>query len=218
MSLLVILGRVQPVLEVDKVISMANDYVESIEKRKIPQKFNVARIAELYESAKNLKAQIRHAEKMKEENSNKVQLMLKSLKEDTVNTAEIKELRETGKNLREELRTSNLKFNNVNDELIELILSLPNILDPMTPFDKAERLRGVSPTPGVKHWTKPANLQWDNIPSKFSFCLMNRQTLKVGLPPYSLRDEFLPTLFESWWWQPFNYNWIILSLCHVNYV
>jgi len=157
-------GRIQPVLQVDKVISMEKEYVESIERRQLSQKLNVTRIAELYEAAKDLKVQIRRAEALKDENSSKVQTMLKLLKEDTVNTADIKSLRETGKTIREELRTASAKFNNVNDELVELILSLPNTLDPMTPIDTVEKLREVVPTAGVKHWTKPAHLHWEKVP------------------------------------------------------
>lgn len=147
---------------------MEKEYMDSIEKRKLAAKMNVARIAELYEEAKKLKSEIRKAEKLREENSNKVQEMLKSIEEDKLKTGEIKGLRETGKNLREELRTTNLRFNAINDELVDLILSLPNTLHPMTPPEFSQLVREVSPPPEKAPWVKPRNLFWEKIPGTSS--------------------------------------------------
>jgi len=145
---------------------MEKDYMDSIEKRNLSQRMNVARIAELYQKAKYLKTKIRITEALRENNSQKVQAMLKSIKEDNVNTEEIKGLRETGKSLREDLRTASQNFNSVNDELVDLVLSLPNTLDPITPVNKSQMLREISPAPGKELWRQPVNLRWEKVPGE----------------------------------------------------
>jgi len=157
-------GRVQPVLEVDKVIARQAEYLKSFELRKLKIKPEIEKVAELYEAAKKFKDERKQAEIERDQNSVKVQTLLKSLHDDDLNTDEIKTLRENGKRLREELRRCVGKFNHVNDELVDLILSLPNRLDPSTPETDYEVLRSICPPEGVTHWKRPANLNWDRIP------------------------------------------------------
>ncbi len=146
------------------MIANEAEFEVSIEKRQLEDKPDVKKVANLFALAKQLKEERRGAEKRKEENSVKVQALLKSLKNNTINTADIKKLRESGKVLRDELRRITQRYNEVNDELVDLILSLPNLLDPITPEDQAEVLREVLPPPGVEHWKYPRNLRWDRIP------------------------------------------------------
>ena len=67
---------------------------------------------------------------------------------------DVEDLKEKGKILRDELRAAVLNFNRVNDHIIVLVFSLPNILDPQTPAENS-LLKTVAVPAGVKHWTTP---------------------------------------------------------------
>jgi len=153
-------ARIQPVLDVEKIIANEQMYIDTIEKRKMAVKPNAKDVAVLFAEAKALNEKRLDVEKRKNENTAKVQEAVKILKAKKIASEEVKEMRLKGRELREEFRVTTNKFNAVNDKLVSLVLSLPNLLDPITPEKECEVLRDMSPPDGVQPWKFPTEPFW----------------------------------------------------------
>ena len=184
-------GRVQPVLDMDFVLKNLELYEKSIDKRGIFPKPDIRKLPELYAEALALREARDKAQRNREENSAEVHLdrflpdlqlkasfhgcvellfgkVAKVIRERKIEnekpSREVEELKEKGKVLRDELRAAVINFNRVNDQIIDLVISLPNLLDPETPMDMTKVLRSVPVPAGVKQWTTPPDLEWTVIP------------------------------------------------------
>lgn len=116
----------------------------------------------LYNEAKNLKVKKEEAERARAENAAKVQELLKSVDKTTAN-AQAKKFRDKGKELREDLRKITNEFNAINDNLVNLVLSVPNQLDSMTPLNKYEILRDFDVKEGVEKFKLPDDFRWELV-------------------------------------------------------
>lgn len=149
-------GQLQPVLDIENIFLNERHFQNSVSKRKLGRKA-VSTTKELYAKALEAKQARDQIQQRRDENTNKVQELVRSAsdKEKQVKTEEIKTLKENGRQLREQLRESEAKFNQFNDELVDYVLSLPNLLDSETPESEAVLLSETSVPEGVKKWEFP---------------------------------------------------------------
>jgi seryl-tRNA synthetase len=155
-------GRVQPVLDIEYVLKNLELYEDSIEKRKVLPRPAIRSLPKLYEEAVALRDARDRAQQIREEHSHEVAKLIRERKDKQTNP-ETNELKERGKILRDDLRAAITNFNKVNDAIIDLVISLPNILDPTTP-ESNNFLRTVAVPEGVKAWSTPPDLEWTVIP------------------------------------------------------
>jgi len=101
------------------------------------------------------------------------------------NGPEVRDLKEKGKQLRDELRAAIANFNSVNDKIIELVISLPNILDPKTPTENNTLLKKVPVPNEVNPWKTPPDLEWTTIPGMHR---SNPHVQSFFFPHIHLRD------------------------------
>jgi len=147
-------GTVQPVLDVKGVLKDSSLYQESIKKRKLTRE-NVEVLRSLYTQAIDLKQIKERAQKQRDENTEKCQVLVKSDKDKNTKSKEMRTLKERGRQLREELRDAEAQFNRVNDDLVDYILSLPNLLDDNTPIDETRLVKETDIPSGVTPWNFP---------------------------------------------------------------
>jgi len=147
-------GRVQPVLDIDYVIKHQAEIQDSILKRNVSAT-DVSKIILLFGEAQELKVQKEKAQREREENTLKCQELLRSTKDKSTKTDEMKILKDKGKLLRDEVRDAEAKFNEINDKLVDFVLSLPNIIDPVTPAKDAKLLSETPVPKGIAPWDYP---------------------------------------------------------------
>jgi hypothetical protein len=147
-------GQLQPVLDIENILKNKADFQNSVSKRKLDRK-NISVINALYSKAHEAKKLRDQIQQQRDDNTNKVQELVRSEKEQQVKADEMTSLKEKGRALREQLRESEAKFNQLNDELVDYVLSLPNLLDPKTPDNDAVLLHETNVPDGVKKWTFP---------------------------------------------------------------
>lgn len=147
-------GLLQPVLDIENVFRTEQEIQDAIKKRKLQRK-SVSVIKSLYGKAREAKEERDKIEQERDENTKRVQELVRSDKEQNMKVEEMKTMKEKGRQLREQLREAEAKFNQYNDELVDFVLSLPNTVDPSTPDDTAVLLSETQVPQGIKKWEFP---------------------------------------------------------------
>jgi hypothetical protein len=147
-------GQLQPVLDIENIFLKESQYQNSISKRNLDRS-PVSTTKSLYAQALEAKQERDKIQQQRDANTTKVQELVRSGQEKQIKAEEMKTLKENGRNLREQLRESEAKFNQFNDELVDYVLSLPNLLDPETPESDALLLSETNVPDGVKKWEFP---------------------------------------------------------------
>lgn len=147
-------GLLQPVLDIENIFRNEILFQNSVSKRKLNRK-RVSIVKELYSKALEAKQVRDQIQLQRDDTTNRVQELVRSEKDKEIKAEEMKTLKENGRKLREQLRESDAKFNQFNDELVDYVLSLPNLLDPETPEAEATLLSQTTVPEGVKKWEFP---------------------------------------------------------------
>ena len=122
--------------------------------------------SDLFQKAKDLKLEMDRIIKAKDENAAEVKEMLQKTTSDNAFSAEIQALREKGRDLRDEVRKATMKFQEANDAVVEMILAIPNQLDPATPLEDYRQLRDIPAKEGVERFKILADFPWEYITRK----------------------------------------------------
>lgn len=108
----------------------------------------------MYEKAQEYKIRKEAVQELREETTTRCQQLMRQESNSPEKNQEVKDLKEKGRILREKIREAENKFNEINDQLVDLVISMPNILDKETPVEVAKFLKEVTP-PKHKLWTHP---------------------------------------------------------------
>ncbi|CAL8114122.1 unnamed protein product [Orchesella dallaii] len=137
-------SQLQPYLDVNNIIKIQDVLQDSINKRQLTRK-QVKEVKILFHKAQAYQRRKETAIQLKEENTTKYQALSRAENGKEVNKEKLLELKEQGRLLRDEVRAAEAKFNEVNDSLVDFVLSIPNILDKETPASEAQLLKEVVP-------------------------------------------------------------------------
>ncbi|CAG7723815.1 unnamed protein product [Allacma fusca] len=206
-------GRVQPVLDIEHILKNLELYEDSIEKRKVIPRPEIRNLPKLYEEAVALRDARDRAQQIREEHSLEVAKLIRDRKQDKQTQAETNELKERGKILRDELRSAISNFNKVNDAIIDLVISLPNILDPAT-LEINKFLRTVDVPEGVKSWSTPPDLEWTVVPGVGPAAEFPRS--KASLLELELSGEAQSYLLKNKYTETGNVDFVESSLFDVS--
>ncbi len=146
-------SQLQPFLDVKNVIQNEELLQSSIEKRQLTRR-QVKDVRELFDKAQEYRSLRDKVKQVRAENTEKCQALLKEETNKPEKSQELRDLKEKGRLLREEIREAENKFNEINDQLVDFILSLPNVLDKDTPTENATLLKEVMPTKSPP-WENP---------------------------------------------------------------
>jgi len=146
-------SQLQPYLDIENVIRRQSILQDSVNKRQLTRG-EVKEIEQLFQKAQQYKSQKEKVQQLREENTIKCQELIRKEINQVEKSQELVELKEKGRLLREEIRDAENKFNEVNDQLVDFILSLPNVLDKATPETEATLLNDVTPTKNPP-WENP---------------------------------------------------------------
>ncbi|ODN01890.1 Serine--tRNA ligase [Orchesella cincta] len=136
-------SQLQPYLDISNIIKIQEAIQDSINRRQLTRQ-QVKEVKTLFNQAQAYQRKKENALQLKEANTAKYQALNRSENKDE-HTEKLLELKEQGRCLRDEVRAAENKFNEVNDSLVDFVLSLPNVLDRETPATEAQLLKEVAP-------------------------------------------------------------------------